>query len=107
LHRLAWRQIARHDGEHLFSKQFQPAADAPTGSPRGSIMLEHASLHALAMEARLSRLAAWVLQAESTGLPYGLRLDALTMAPGLGASQRDACLRALALHGLPPDRAAP
>ena len=107
LHRLAWRQIARHDGEHLFSKQFQPAADAPTGSPRGSIMLEHASLHALATEARLSRLAAWVLQAESTGLPYGLRLGALTVAPGLGASQRDACLRALALHGLPPDRAAP
>ena len=107
LHRLAWRQIARHDGEHLFSKQFQPPADAPTGGPRGSIMLEHVSLHALATEARLSRLAAWVLQAESTGLPYGLRLGALTVAPGLGASQRDACLRALALHGLPPDRAAP
>lgn len=101
LHRLAWRQIARHDGEHLFSKQFQPAADAPVSAVRGSILLEHATLHALAPEARLSRLAAWVLQAERTGLPYGLRLGTLTLAPALGASQRDACLRALALHDLP------
>ncbi|UQV45261.1 DUF58 domain-containing protein [Janthinobacterium lividum] len=100
LHRLAWRQIARHDGEHLFSKQFQPAADAQTGAAHGSVMLEYATLHALAPEARLSRLAAWVLQAERTGLPYGLRLGALTLAPAL-----DACLRALALHGLPQEEA--
>ncbi|WP_332861348.1 DUF58 domain-containing protein [Janthinobacterium svalbardensis] len=107
LQRLAWRQIARHDGEHLFSKQFQPGADAPAGASRGNIMLEHATLHALAPEARLSRLTAWVLQAERTGLPYGLRLGALTLTPALGASQRDACLRALALHDLPQDRTAP
>ncbi|PHV26961.1 hypothetical protein CSQ93_16040 [Janthinobacterium sp. BJB426] len=103
LRRLAWRQIARHDGEHLFSKQFQLAADAQVGTDRGSIVLEYAALHMLAPEARLSRLAAWVLQAERTGLPYGLRLGKLTLAPALGASQRDACLRALALHDLPRD----
>ncbi|KAB0331634.1 DUF58 domain-containing protein [Janthinobacterium sp. PLB04] len=103
LHRLAWRQIARHDGEHLFSKQFQPAADAQSGTARGSIVFDHAALHALTPEARLSRLAAWVLQAERTGLPYGLRLGTLTLAPALGASQRDACLRALALHDVPHD----
>ncbi|QKY02187.1 DUF58 domain-containing protein [Janthinobacterium lividum] len=103
LHRLAWRQIARHDGEHLFSKQFQPAADAQSGAARGSIVFDHAALHALTPEARLSRLAAWVLQAERTGLPYGLRLGTLTLAPALGASQRDACLRALALHDVPHD----
>ncbi|KAB8051592.1 DUF58 domain-containing protein [Janthinobacterium rivuli] len=107
LHRLAWRQIARHDGEHLFSKQFQPAADAQTGAARGGILLDHAALHALAPEARLSRLAAWVLQAERTGLPYGLRLGALILTPALGASQRDACLRALALHDLPPSKESP
>ena len=106
LQRLAWRQIARHDGEHLFSKQFQPGADAPKRAPHGThgkLMLDYAALHALAPEARLSRLAAWVLQAESTGLPYGLRLGVLTLAPALGAGQRDACLRALALHGTPHD----
>jgi uncharacterized protein (DUF58 family) len=106
LQRLAWRQIARHDGEHLFSKQFQPGADAPKDAAHGThgkLMLDYATLHALAPEARLSRLAAWVLQAESTGLPYGLRLGGLTLAPALGAGQRDACLRALALHASPHD----
>ncbi|MFA6068017.1 MAG: DUF58 domain-containing protein [Janthinobacterium sp.] len=110
LQRLAWRQIARHDGEHLFSKQFQPDADAPKGAPHGThgkLMLDYATLHALAPETRLSRLAAWVLQAESTGVPYGLRLGVLTLAPALGASQRDACLRALALHDLPPSKESP
>ncbi len=105
LHRLAWRQIARHDGEHVFSKQFQPGADTSKGTAHGNLMLDDAALHALAPEARLSRLAAWVLQAERTGLPYGLRLGQLTLAPALGASQRDACLRALALHGLPQHEA--
>ena len=110
LQRLAWRQIARHDGEHLFSKQFQPGADAPKGAPHGThgkLMLDYATLPALAPEARLSRLAAWVLQAESTGVPYGLRLGVLTLAPALGAGQRDACLRALALHDLPPSKESP
>lgn len=103
LQRLAWRQIARHDGEHVFSKQFQPAADSPASATHDSIVLEHDGLHALAPEARLSRLAAWMLQAERAGLPYGLRLGALTFAPALGASHRDACLRALALHDSPHD----
>ena len=105
LQRLAWRHIARHDGEHLFSKQFQAAADAPAGAPPGQLMLDHADLHALAPEARLSRLTAWVLEAERRGVPYGLRLASLRIAPGLGASQRDACLRALALHAVPQDAA--
>ncbi|MCZ2103020.1 MAG: DUF58 domain-containing protein [Comamonadaceae bacterium] len=49
-------------------------------------------------EARLSRLAAWVLQADGLGLAYGLRLGATTIAQGSGAAQRERCLRALALH---------
>ena len=105
LQRLAWRQIARHDGEHVFSKHFQPAADARTGAAPGQVILDHATLHALAPEARLSRLAAWVLAAERGSVPYGLRLGPLTIAPGLGASHRDACLRTLALHGLPQEQA--
>ena len=105
LQRLAWRQIARHDGEQIFSKHFQSAADARTGTAPGQLMLDLATLHALAPEARLSRLAAWVLAAERTSLPYGLLLGPLTLAPTLGASHRDACLRALALHALPQDPA--
>ena len=101
LQRLAWRQIARHDGEHVFSKHFQPATDAQAGAGHGSIVLDHAALAALPAEARLSRLAAWVLEAERSSVPYGLRLGTLSVAPSLGASHSHACLRALALHGLP------
>ena len=49
-------------------------------------------------EASLSRLAAWVLQADRLGLSYGLRLGAQTISQGSGAAQREQCLRALALY---------
>lgn len=48
-------------------------------------------------EARISRLTAWVLQAERLGLDYGLRLPGVVIAPGNGAPQRQRCLEALAL----------
>ena len=48
-------------------------------------------------EARLSRLTAWVLQADRLGLPYGLRLPGLEIAQGSGLAQRQRCLEALAL----------
>lgn len=90
--RLAWRQIARHDGEHLYSKHFEHSEGR-----HGACWFDLATLPAtLDTEARLSRLAAWVLQAERAGLPYGLRLDGLSLAPGLGARHQQACLHALA-----------
>jgi uncharacterized protein (DUF58 family) len=49
------------------------------------------------MEARLSRLTAWVLQADRLGLDYGLRLPGKEIAMGHGAAQRRRCLEALAL----------
>lgn len=52
-------------------------------------------------EARLSRLCAWVLQADADATagaaPFGLALPDRTCAPGLGPAHRDACLDALAL----------
>ena len=48
-------------------------------------------------EARLSRLTAWVLEAERLGLDYGLRLAHTEIAPDHGAAQRQRCLQALAL----------
>ena len=98
LQRLAWRHIARHDGEHLYSKQFEPAH----GEGRDDLLLDYASLPAqLDPEARLSRLCAWALAAEQSQLAYGLRVDEVVVASGQGAAHLDACLRALALHGLP------
>ena len=48
-------------------------------------------------EQQLSRLCAWVLQAEQEGLRYGLRLGQQEIAPDHGPSHRQRCLRALAL----------
>lgn len=56
---------------------------------------EHTGL--AAPEARLSRLTAWVLQADRLGLDYGLRLPSLEISPSSGAAQRLRCLEALAL----------
>lgn len=98
LRRLAWRHIARHDDEHLYSKQFEQAGS----EGHEGVLLDYAALPPqLDMEARLSRLCAWVLAAEPANLPYGMRLEQVVIAPGQGRLHLDACLRALALHGLP------
>ena len=54
-------------------------------------------------EARLSRLAAWVLTAEQRGISFGLRLPGQELACGEGELQRRAALEALALWGAPAD----
>ena len=51
----------------------------------------------LGTEARLSRLCAWVLQADRLGLNYGLRLPGLEIKPGSGEAHKRQCLEALAL----------
>jgi len=57
-----------------------------------------AALIALAdPEARLSRLAAWVLQADKLGQDYGLRLGGQQIAPSAGEAHKRRCLEALAL----------
>jgi uncharacterized protein (DUF58 family) len=47
-------------------------------------------------ELRLSRLAAWVLQADRIGMEYGLRLPGLQVAPASGEAHKRRCLEALA-----------
>ena len=48
-------------------------------------------------EQRLSRLAAWVLSAESAGIAHGLRLPGVEIPPASGLAQRRRSLDALAL----------
>ncbi len=50
-----------------------------------------------ARELALSRLCAWVLQAESQGLRYGVRLGTQELAPDSGPTHQKNCLQALAL----------
>jgi uncharacterized protein (DUF58 family) len=49
-------------------------------------------------ERQLSRLCAWVLQAERLGLDYGLRLGAVTLGPDQGEAHKQRCLEALARY---------
>ena len=49
-------------------------------------------------EQRLSILARWILDADSAGLAWGLRLPAVRLVPDNGPAQLSAGLRALALH---------
>ena len=49
------------------------------------------------VERKLSRLCAWVLQAERLGLAYGLRLPAHAIKPASGEAHKRQCLEALAL----------
>ncbi len=93
---LAWRQIARlhpADGGNLVSKQFE-------GGAVSDLLLDLAALPPmLDLETRLSRLAAWVLEAERRALPYALSAGHRHIAQGLGEAHCAECLRALALYG--------
>ena len=52
---------------------------------------------ALGLEAKLSRLTRWVIEAEAQGVRFGLRLPDLELEPAAGTAHRDRCLEALAL----------
>ena len=86
---VAWKAVAR-SGDML-TKQF-------TGEAAAELWLDWRALPALAVEARLSRLAGWVLAADRGGASYGLRLPGAEIAPGRGDAHRAACLQALALY---------
>jgi uncharacterized protein (DUF58 family) len=86
---VAWTAVARSDD--MYTKQF-------SGEAAAELWLDWRLLPAgLGSEARLSRLAGWVLAADRAGAPYGLRLPGVEIAPGRGDRHRAACLQALAL----------
>lgn len=88
---IAWKAAARDD--ELKVKEFH-------GEASRTLWLDWNALPALDVEPRLSRLCAWVLQAHAEGASFGLNLPGREITPGQGEAQRDACLAALALHGL-------
>ena len=99
LRHLAWRQIARlapELGGMLATKHFE-------GGARHDVVLDFQLLPtSLDLELRLARMTRWVLEAERRALPYAFRLGALSFDAGNGPAHQAACLRALALFGLPP-----
>lgn len=88
MRRIVWKKYARsgklvtRDTQHM---------------QRQALWLDHSHAGPIDPEARLSRLAAWVLAADRQGLDYGLRLPGLEIPPDSGPAQRERCLEALAL----------
>jgi len=88
LRRVHWKAAAR--GLGMQSKIF-------SGANVSTLWLDWDMLPELKTEARLSQLCRWLLDAESTGCLYGLRLPGTEIAPSCGPSHRHECLRVLAL----------
>jgi uncharacterized protein (DUF58 family) len=85
---IAWKASVRHDT--LLVRDTERRAGE-------TLTLDYKSLRGLDYEARIRRLAAWVVAAEDEQRSYTLRLPNETQGPGLGANMRHSCLRALAL----------
>jgi uncharacterized protein (DUF58 family) len=88
---VAWKAYAR--GAPLLVKEYRAAGAQ-------SRRFSFDTLHGLGIEARLSQLTRWVLDAEARGEEYALQLPATQLAEGAGREHRDRCLTALALHGV-------
>ena len=82
-----WKAYARE--APLLVKEYSP----PGTETR---LFEFARLTDPDMEARISQLARWVVDAEARGDRYGLVLPQLRIAPDRGPQQRHRCLAALA-----------
>ena len=61
------------------------------------LWLDLAQTGSIEREQGLSRLCAWVLEAQDLALDYGLRLPGVEIAPARGAGHQRRCLEALAL----------
>jgi uncharacterized protein (DUF58 family) len=83
-----WKAVAR--GQPLMTKQF--AAETT-----GAVYLDFFELQFANVEKRLSQLTLWVIEAERTRQPYGLRLPGIEISPALGQRHFHYCLRALTL----------
>jgi len=94
LRHIAWKAVVRTGGiGPLLTKQF-------AGASAAQLWLDWQALPAsLGVEARLSRLTRWLLDAEAQGLSVGLRLPDREIRPANGGAHLQHCLEALALHG--------
>lgn len=87
LRQVDWKAVAR--GRPLMVKLW-------TGETKGVVWLDWAACP-LPEHERAAQFAAWMEQAETLGLSYGLRLPALTIQPGKGLAHHRRCLDELAL----------
>jgi uncharacterized protein (DUF58 family) len=91
LPRIDWKAYARERG--LQVKQFS----TPLGE---ELWLDFYDAPDRNEEERLARMTRWVLDAETQGLRYGLRMPDGELPGSNGIAHRDDCLRRIALFGL-------
>ncbi|MDD1612431.1 MAG: DUF58 domain-containing protein [Methylococcaceae bacterium] len=84
-----WKAYAK--GQGLFSKCFAGE------DGRRELWLDFSRTVSTQTEARLEQMCRWVIDAEQSGLRYGLLLPGREIAPDTGPRHRAACLEALAL----------
>jgi len=94
LRHVDWKAFAR--GRPLSVKQF-------TGGGGSELWLDAAEMARLPLEARLSQLALWIVNAEKAEIPYALKLGRTTLPLGLGPAQSQRALEALAVAGAGPN----
>ena len=88
LKHMAWKVVARCQ---------DPAVRHYADLRANPEWLDWDSLPGLEPETRLQQLSRWILECDSLGRKFGLRIPGATVEPGTGAQQRRACLRALAV----------
>jgi len=91
LRHVDWKAFAR--GRPLSVKQF-------TGGSGHELYLDAAEMSRLPLEARLSQLALWIVNAEQAEIPYALKLGRTALPLGLGETQCRRALEALAVAGV-------
>jgi uncharacterized protein (DUF58 family) len=91
LRHVDWKAFAR--GRPLSIKQF-------SGGSGHTLYLDAAEMTRLPLEARLSQLALWIVNAEKAEIPYALKLGRVTLPLGLGETQSRRALEALAVAGV-------
>jgi len=82
LNHIAWKAVAR--GAGWYTKQFEGTGGS------GTLEFDWSELSGLGTEARLARLAAWVLAAEREARAFSLRLPGTELPAGSGAGHRRA-----------------
>ncbi len=90
LRHIDWKALARERG--LLTRQFG-------GDRSAALWLDWSMLAGRDAEWKLSLLCRWVIEAESAGFRYGLRLPHRALEPSNGRAHRRRCLEALALFG--------
>ena len=85
---IAWKASVRHDSLLVRDAEHRGGE---------ALVLDPSQLRGMDGEARIRRLAAWVVAADVARRAWTLRLAGETIGPSSGPAHRHACLRALAL----------